>query len=96
MTDLLARLEVAAERALQGGKHGRYAEDAGLMAAAAAEIRRLRSTENFWLLKMAEVREASGIGVLPMLSEVPAALRRLRRQAEATTKATHKAEGAEG
>lgn len=49
---------------------------------AAAEIRSLRESEGRWIARFAVVREASGIGVVPMLSEVPAALAALRDRAE--------------
>ena len=49
---------------------------------AAAEIRSLRESEGRWIARFAVVREASGIGVVPMLSEVPAALAALRDRAK--------------
>lgn len=49
---------------------------------AAAEICSLQETESLWLSRFADIREASGIGAGPMLSEVPAALAALRKRAE--------------
>jgi len=61
--------QIAQDQAMENGSRAREAE---------RKLAEADEENNRWLVRMADVREASGIGMKPMLSEVPGELRKMR------------------
>lgn len=89
--ELVGRLIRRANRVPSDAETALVSEAAAAISALEGENAQERSANQHWIIRMTDIREASGVGYKPVLNEVPDAIRAARQSAEAKLEAVNAA-----